>query len=177
MRRYFFPILIAALLSMPACSHQADNTPVADDIQSSATTDSDPTADSLARYLGISLAETVRASIDQNADGSDFDPDLFAKGVRSMAFITPERTGFEFGALHGAAAQEQLIILRRADIAIDPLKFIAGFARGMKCDTINRHPQATLDQLMTKANNKIIRAKMRTHHNRQQVIQPTSPNR
>lgn len=158
--------LIALLTLVGACTKPADSalsTPTGAGAADTEVTLTDQ-ADSLGYFLGISMAEKIRSTLEHipSPQSDNLDPEVTGFGIKSLLTLDSQNIGFQYGAIHGASIQQQLALIRQADTHISNTRFMAGFTQGMNCDSAQNAPIEILDRLMTPVNNRLIRLKSRT---------------
>lgn len=152
-----------ATLLLCSCSKEKSGLINDVDIESVEIPELTDAADSLAYYLGVKLSENLTASLDtlSEAEKTDIDAELFMLGARSVLATDHTRAGYQYGALHGGAAQRQIINIRAGKQRIVTEQYISGFAAGMDSEATDSTTE-TLGHLLKPVNSEIIKAKRRT---------------
>lgn len=119
--------------------------------------------DSLSYYMGLAHADYVAASLKMYPKEvvDKIDINKFMAGFATALDVEKERVALEYGLNHGISFWQQNQVLKNAGLPVDNDILLAGFAEGLKADTIAEKTEIMesaeiLDKLMYMVNSKII---------------------
>lgn len=119
--------------------------------------------DSLSYYMGLAHADYVAASLKMypKSVADKIDINKFMAGFATVLDVEKERVALEYGLNHGISFWQQNQVLKNAGLQVDNDILLAGFAEGLKADTIADKTEIQksaeiLDKLMYMVNSKII---------------------